>query len=157
MMPVSLRAQAPTGRMLEWHQLKLVGGMLIADVPPGTRTMAEQFAAMAPERVAEVVDNARALAQDQDRLKQRGLYADIDRTGHIRLPSEITDADVAAQISRTRRAVSSASVLLDPRTPGFLANPPAEAIELWRALVSALTEAGYGRTPQAAAGVWLEA
>ena len=159
MMPVSLRAQAPTGRMLEWHQLKLVGGMLIADVPPGTRTrtMAEQFAAMAPERVAEVIDSARALAQDQDRLKQRGLYADMDRSGHIRLPSEISGADVAAQIRRARRAVSSASVLLDPRTPGFLANPPAEAIELWRALVSALAEAGYGRTPQAAAAVWLEA
>lgn len=159
MMPVSLRAQAPAGRLLEWHQLKLVGGMLIAAVPPGTRsrTMAAQFAAMAPERVAEVVDNAEALAQDQGRLKQRGLYADMDRSGRVRLPSEITGADVAAQLRRARRAVSAASVLLDPRTPAFLANPPADAIELWRALVSAIAEAGYGRTPHAAAGVWVEA
>jgi len=48
-------------------------------------------------------------------------------------------------------------VLLDPRTPAFLANPPAEAIELWRALVGALADTGYGRTPRAAAGVWVEA
>ncbi len=48
-------------------------------------------------------------------------------------------------------------MLLDPRTPAFLANPPAEAIELWRALVGALADTGYGRTPRAAAGVWVEA
>ena len=159
MMPVSLRAQAPAGRLLEWHQLKLISGMLIAAVPPGTRTrtMAAQFTAMAPERVAEILDNAQTLGQDQDRLKQRGLYVDIDRSGQVRLPSEVTVADVAAQLRQARRAVSSASVLLDPRTPAFLANPPAEAIELWRALVSALADTGYGRTPRAAAGVWVEA
>jgi hypothetical protein len=48
-------------------------------------------------------------------------------------------------------------VLLDPRTPAFIADPPVEAIELCRALVSALAEAGCGRTTQAAAGVWVEA
>src|SRR5260221_3303381 len=134
MMPVSLRAQAPAGRLREWHQRKLTSGMLIAAVPPGTgpRTMAAQFAAMAPERVAEILANAQTLGQDQDRLKQRGLYVDIDRSGQVRLPSEVTVADVAAQLRQARRAVSSASVLLDPRTPAFLANPPAEAIELWR-------------------------
>ena len=43
-MPVSLRAQAPVGRMLEWHQLKLVGGLLITAVPLGTSSV--QLAAM---------------------------------------------------------------------------------------------------------------
>src|SRR5215469_972811 len=33
MMPGDLRAQAPVGRMLEWHQLKQVQGLLIAAVP----------------------------------------------------------------------------------------------------------------------------
>src|SRR5215472_7087002 len=93
-MPAGLRAQAPVGRMLEWHQLKLVGGMVIAAVPPtGPRTMAAQLTAKAPSQVAEILDNAQALAQDQDRLKQRGLYADMDRSGRMRLPSEVTDAD----------------------------------------------------------------
>jgi AbiV family abortive infection protein len=156
-MPGSLRAQAPVGRMLEWHQLKLVGGMLIAAVPPGSRTMAAQLTAMAPSQVAEVLDNAQVLAQDQDRLKQRGLYADMDRSGRVRLPSEVTSADAAAQLRRARRAVSSASVLLGPRAPAFLADPPAETIEFCRALVSAFAEARNGRTPQAAADVWLDA
>jgi AbiV family abortive infection protein len=156
-MPLRLRAQAPVGRMLEWHQLKLVGGMLIAAVPPGTRTMAGQLAAMPPSQVARMLENAQALADDQDRLKQRGLYADIDRIGRVRLPSEVGEADVAAQLRQARRAVSSAGTLLDPRAPAFLANPPPEVIELCRALVSAFAEAGCGRTAQAAADVYLDA
>lgn len=157
MMPLGLRARAPVGRMLEWHQLKLVGGMLIALVPPGTPTMAAQFAAMPPERVAEVVDIAQMLAGDQDRLKQRGLYTDMDRAGRVRLPAEVTGADVCVQLGQARRAVSSASVLLDPGAPAYLANPPAETMNLCRALVSAGSGAEYGRTAEAAADVWLEA
>ena len=34
-MPDSLRARAPLGRMLEWHQMKLVAGELIAAMPFG--------------------------------------------------------------------------------------------------------------------------
>jgi hypothetical protein len=39
-MPRNVREQAPVGRMLEWHQLKLVGGVLMAVLgfgPPGAR------------------------------------------------------------------------------------------------------------------------
>jgi AbiV family abortive infection protein len=155
MMPAGVRAKARVGRMLEWHQLKLVGGMLIAAVPFGARTTAAQLAAMPASQVADVLDNAQMLAEDQDRLKQRGLYVDIDRGGQVRLPCEVTGADVAAQLRRARQAVSAASVLLDPGAPGFLADPPAESIELGRALVSALAEAGYSRTAEAAADVVL--
>jgi len=35
-MPPRLRARAPLGRMLQWHQLKLVGGLLIAVLPIGS-------------------------------------------------------------------------------------------------------------------------
>src|SRR5260370_34110416 len=38
MMPVGLRAQAPAGRLVERHQLELISGMLIAALPPATRT-----------------------------------------------------------------------------------------------------------------------
>ncbi len=154
-MPVSLRAQAPVGRMLEWHQLKLVGGLLITAVP--VSTIAVQLAEMPPSQVAGILEDAQVLAQDVDRLKQRGLYADIDRSGQVRLPSEVTEADVAAQLSRARLAVSSASVLLVPGTAARIANPPAELTEFCRALVSAFAEAGSGRTPEAAADVVLNA
>jgi len=157
MMPLSLRAQAPLGRMLEWHQLKLVGGMLFAAVPFGTRSMAAQLAAMPASQLGVILDNAQVLAQEVDRLKQRGLYVDIDRSGQVRVPSEIAEADVAAQLGRARQAVSSASALLDARTPAWLANPPAEAVELCRALANAFAEAGSGRTPEAAADVYLNA
>jgi hypothetical protein len=72
-----------------------------------------------------VLEDAQVLAQDVDRLKQRGLYADIDPGGHIRLPSEVSEADVTTQLSQARRAMSAASLLLDPSIPDELANPPA--------------------------------
>jgi AbiV family abortive infection protein len=154
-MSVSLRAQAPVGRMLEWHQLKLVAGLLITAIPLDTFSV--QLAAMPPSRVAGILEDAHVLAEDVDRLKQRGLYADIDRGGQVRLPSEVTDADVAAQLGRARLAVSSASALLVPGMAARLANPPAEPIEFCRALVTAFAEAGPSRTPEAVADVVLNA
>jgi AbiV family abortive infection protein len=154
-MPVSLRARAPLGRMLEWHQLKLVGGLLVSAVPFGDRTMASQVATMPRCLVEGMVEDAQMLAEDVDRLKQRGLYADLDRSGQVRLPSEVTEDDVAALLGLARLAVSAVSVLLVPGTEAKLANPPSEAIELCRALLSAFTEAGSGRTPKAAAEVML--
>jgi AbiV family abortive infection protein len=156
-MPESVRAQAPVGRMLEWHQLKLVGGMMIGAMPFGGRALPAQLAAMAPSQLAAILDNAQLLAQDVDRLKQRGLYADIDRDGQVRIPSEVSEADVAAQFGRARQAVSAASLLLDPGMPAELTDPPAESVELTRALVSAFAEARYSRTPKDAAGVVLNA
>jgi AbiV family abortive infection protein len=156
-MPQDLREQAPVGRMLEWHELKLVGGILIAVVPFGNLATGVQLADMPPEQAAEILDNAQTLAQVVDRLKLRGLYADIDSTGQVRLPSEVTETEVAAQLSQSRRAVSSASVLLHPDVPARLANPGAEDIDLTRALVNAFLEAGHGRTPKHAAGVLLSA
>src|SRR5215470_1599150 len=35
LLPERLRDQAPVWGMLEWHQLKLVGGLLLALTPPG--------------------------------------------------------------------------------------------------------------------------
>lgn len=156
-MPRRLRAQAPVGRLLEWHQLKLVGGLLIAAVPFGTRTLAAQLQAMPPTQVAGILNNAQALAQDVDRLKQRGLYADIDRCGRVQLPSEVTDADVAVQLDLARQSVMSASVLLGPSMRARLVHPPAEVVEFCQALIGALAEAGSSRTPRAAANVLLEA
>ena len=156
-MPENLRARAPLGRMLEWHQLKLVGGMLIGAMPFGGRALPAQLAAMPAGRIAGILDDAQVLAQDLDRLKQHGLYADIDRSGQIRLPSEVSEPEVAAQLGQARRAVSAASLLLDPGIPAELAHPPAESVELARALVGAFAEAGHSRTPKAAADVVLNA
>ncbi len=154
-MSVSLRAQAPVGRMLEWHQLKLVVGLLITAVPLDTFSV--QLAAMPSSRVAGILEDAPVLAEDVDRLKQRGLYADIDRGGQVRLPSEVTEAEVPVQLGRARLAVSSASALLAPGMAARLASPPAEPIEFCRAVVTAFAETGPSRTPQAAADVVLNA
>jgi AbiV len=92
--------------------------MVIAAMPFGGRALAAQFAAMPPSQIAGKPDDAQVLAQDVDRLKQRGLYDDIDRDGQVRLPSEVSEADIAAQLGRARRAVSAASLLFDPGMRG---------------------------------------
>jgi len=113
-MPENVRARAPVGRMLEWHQMKLVAGQLIAAVPLGVPGVATRIVTMPLSEVAEILDSAQASAQDVDRLKQRGLYVDVDRRGHVREPSEVTAAEVRVQLDRARRAVSAANALLDP-------------------------------------------
>ena len=112
---------------------------------------------MPPERAREIVCSLSVPAEEADRLKRRGLYVDMDRSGQIREPSEITEAEVISQLDRARQAAHSADLLLGPEAKARLANPPAEVIELAQALVSALTQAGNARTPEAAVDVMLTA
>lgn len=153
MLRENLRAQAPLGRMLEWHELKLVGGLLVAAVQVGESTLLDSLAAMPASEVTEALNNAQAFAEDEGRLKQRGLYVDIVRGGGVSLPSEITEAQVCEQLSRARQAALSASVMLEPDAPARLAKPRDDDVEVSRALVGAFAEAGYARTPEAAARV----
>jgi AbiV family abortive infection protein len=155
-MPENLRARAPLGRMLEWHQWKLVTGQLIAAVPVGVPGVAARFVTMPLSEVAEILDNAQASAQEVDRLKQRGLYVDVDRSGRVREPSEVTAAEVRIQLDRARRA-ASANALLDPGAPLRLANPGAASVEFSRAVVSAFGATGLARGPEAAADVLVNA
>ena len=156
-MPDNVRARAPVGRMLEWHQWKLVAGQLIAAVPLGEPGVATCFVTLSLSEIAATLDTARAFAQDVDRLKQRGLYVDVDRSGRVREPSEVTAAEVRDQLDRARQTVWATNALLDPRAPPWLANPDAAAVELSRALVSAFRETGFARSPEAAADVLLNA
>jgi AbiV family abortive infection protein len=152
-MPANVRARAPVGRMLKWHQMKLVAGELVAAVPFHAPGLATTFVTMPVSEVAEILDQAQEFGQDIDRLKQRGLYVDVDRNGHVREPSEVTAAEVREQIDRARRAASAVSAMLDPIALHWLANPEPAAVEFSCALVSAFNGAGPARTPEAAADV----
>jgi AbiV family abortive infection protein len=156
-MPKNLMAQAPVRRMLEWHQLKQIEGLLMAVVPLSEPGLAVRLAAMSLTKLTKILDAMDAFAQDADRLKLRGLYVDMHRDARIRQPSEITEAEVSDQLSKARRVASSVRPLRDPGVQARLADPPAEAIELARALVSAFAEAGDVRKPKAAAAVALRA
>ncbi len=152
-MPENLRARAPVGRMLEWHQLKLVSGQLIAAVPIRAPGLGARFVTMPLGEVAEILDSAQVFAWNVDRLKQRGLYVDVDRSGHIQQPCEVTAAEVREQLDRARLATSAVNGLLDPCAPRWLASPPATGIEFSRALFSAFGETSSARSPEAAADV----
>jgi AbiV family abortive infection protein len=160
-MPESLRAQAPLRRMLEWHQLKLVGGMLVTVLPLGG--VGPWLAAMPADELAQTLSVLDAPADEADQLKRRGFYVDMERGRRIREPSEITETDVESQLSRARLAATSvASALLGPNAQARLAHPPAEGVELVEELVAAITAAGYARTgyartPRHASDVFVEA
>jgi len=129
--------------------------MLMAVVtfcPPGG---AARLAAIPITQLEQILDTTDRFAGDSDRLKLRGFYVDMDRDGRIRRPSEITETEVSAQLGRARQAASSACLLRDQTA--WLRDPPPEAIELSRALVQALAEAGDFRSPEAAAAIVLQA
>jgi AbiV family abortive infection protein len=157
MLPRTARTRAAVGRVLGWHQLKQAGGLLIAAVTTEEPGVASKLAAMSAAQATQVLIILAQPADEADRLRRRGLYVDLDRSGRIREPSEVTEADVAAQLARAQQAVSSASILLTPKGQARIAYPPAEEIYLARALVDALAHAGYGRTPEDAVNVMLNA
>ncbi len=157
-MPANLRARAPVGRLLEWHQMKLIMGQLTAAVPFGppdkSPSMPARFVTMPLSEVTGMLAEAQAFAEDVDRLKQRGLYVDVDRSGQIREPCEVTAAEVREQLDRAWRAARAVDALLDPSAPPlWLASPDAAGVEFSRALVSAFSELGSARSPEAAADV----
>ena len=155
LMPERLRAQAPVGRMLEWHQLKLVGGLLMAVVP--FTSVTSRLAEMPTAELAQTLSILDEPADEADRLKRRGFYVDMDHSGRVRGPWEITESEVESQLGRARRAAASAFVLLSPDAEARLASPPDRSVEFAQELVSALIEAGPARTPKAAADVILQA
>jgi len=153
--PENLRAQAPVGRMLEWHQMKLVGGLLLAVLP--FDGMASGVAVIPADELARRLRILDEPADKADRLKRRGFYVDLDRSGRIREPSEVTGAEVASQLRRARQAAASVGVLLAADAHPRIANPPAEGVELAQELVSEVSAAGHSRTPKAAADAMLRA
>jgi AbiV family abortive infection protein len=156
-LPRNVRQQAPVGRLLEWHQLKLVGGMLLAVLGFGPPGVAARLAAMPVSTLEQILDTTGAFADDADILKRRGLYVDVDRHGQIRRPAEITGSEAAGQLARARQVASSASQLCDPGVRSRFADPPPETIELSLTVVRAFAEARHARTPRAAAAVALNA
>src|SRR5260370_10331652 len=147
-MPANLRARAPVGRMLEWRQMKLVTRQLVAAVPiSAPRGLPTTFMTMPLSEVTAILDDARATAQEVDRIKQRGLYVDVDRSGHVRDPSEVTAAEVRDQLGRARRAASPANALLDPTAALWLTSPPA-AVGYSRALLPAFAQTIHPHTPK---------
>jgi AbiV family abortive infection protein len=121
-MPENLRARAPVRRLLEWHQLKLVAGQLIAAIPlplVGPH-WATRFVTIPLSEVAEILANAQAFADDTDRLNQRGLYVDVDRAGQIREPSEYSASRATCTPGRASIGHSRGGSPVQPRRAASL-------------------------------------
>jgi hypothetical protein len=75
------------------------------------------------------------------------------RAARIREPLRISETEAAGQLALARRAVVAGWLLLDPCNVVRLPYLSAEGVEVARAAVGALSEAGCARTPVAAADV----
>jgi AbiV family abortive infection protein len=154
-MPAKFRARAPLRGLLQSHALKLVAGLVVADLPFGR--VAAKLARMSPDDLVKRLHDMFEPADNADRLKRRGLYVDLGPNG-LRTPSDITESDVAAHLARARQAAdSTANVILGPEFQAWLAHPPQDGLELADDLVAVLTEAGRAKTPDAATAVVVEA
>lgn len=156
-MPDKVREQAPVGRLLEWHQLKLVKGTVLAELQVAPPAVCPTLAAASFADVSDVLDDAQAFARDEDSVRLRGLYVDVDHSGRVQQPSEVTAAQVRRQLDLARSAASVASDLLDPDAPDLIANPDPRTVDFSRALVEAFGGLRHGRSPEAAADVLAEA
>jgi len=156
-MPENVRAQAPIGRLLEWHQMKLLKGTLLTEVQVGPAGVCARLAAGPFADLEEMVEDAEASARDEDRVRLRGLYVDVDHSGRVQQPSEVTAPEVLEQLARARRAASVASEMLDPGALERIANPDPCTVEFSRAMINAFRAIGKNRSPEAAADVVLSA
>src|SRR5262252_8992967 len=75
-MPDKLRARAPVGRMLQSHQLKMVGGLMISTV--SFVSLGPRLDAMTDAELAQTMSTLDEPADEADRLKRRGFYVDMD-------------------------------------------------------------------------------
>jgi hypothetical protein len=147
------KAQAPVGRLLEWHQWKQATGQLLAVVPYLPPEVGAGLLATPSIDLEQIMSSMEVCADEAHRLKRSGLYVDIGQGSRIREPSEITEAEVTGQLGQARRAVASARMFIDPVQQARVANPDIGWIKLAGATVSVLAGAGYARTPDAAADV----
>ena len=102
-MPENLRARAPLGRMLEWHQWKLVTGLLIAAVPVGVPGVAARFVTMPLGEVACVHYRARPGGGDGYCPSARRAGIDVHKKiiwVAVRLPGEAVSGRWSRRASR---------------------------------------------------------
>jgi len=148
--PDSIRQQAPLHKLLEWHELKIASGLLLAALP--FATMGARVAVMPSAELALIL--GLAPADEYARLKMRGFYVDMCADGTICGPPDISPVQAAGAVGRAQAATASVGgVVLRPRFRDWLADPPAEVLELAGDWFTALTQTGSARTPEAATEV----
>jgi AbiV family abortive infection protein len=156
LLPDKVKSQAPIGRLLEWHELKLAGGLLLGLLPPSKPGV--WLASMERRQLVQMMRDSELAARRQDLLKLTGLYVDMDRNGRVQRPCEVTQANAVEQLGHARQAANSAKVaILDPRAPVHQANPPKYAVVFAKGLIAALADAGSGRKAEDAADIILQA
>ena len=108
-----------------------MGGLILPLVQFGVEPgIAARLTTAEVGQLAEDLQATADEAQDTDRMKMRGLYVDLDASGTIRRPDDLSAADARHLIVRAKQVAESAWMLRDPAVLAGLADPPAEYLAL---------------------------
>lgn len=131
LMPDQMRAIAPARELLKGHSSKQMGALLMTALRFGTPAGGtQQLAGMPVAEVAALLTDTTAKAQGIDRMKMRGLYADIGEDGEVWEPASITSDEAREQFVRARDTAGTAARLISPEFLALVAAPPEEVADL---------------------------
>jgi AbiV family abortive infection protein len=136
LIPDHLRSHVPLGKLLQWHAMKQVAGLMLALVQPSLAPgIAASVSDIPPDQLLKIVTALNTQAEDAGRMKERGLYADMGADGTIWQPHQITETEAANGTGRAREvAASAAAIFKDDDALERLANPPAEQLAMLAAV-----------------------
>jgi AbiV family abortive infection protein len=109
-----------------------------------------------PPSLAEATARMEELARQDDRAKQRGLYADIGPDSSLRQPSDISERDARTAVEGVADIVRIVSFMTSSEMTQIIANPPPEAQAEFAEFMERLTSAHAAGGDDAAAAVLVE-
>jgi AbiV family abortive infection protein len=127
--PDQLRSKMPVRQMLEQHRVKQAGALIMMMMQPGAAPGVVATVGQSPAALlAQMLEDASAESEVNDRQKLRGLYADMAPDGSIWHPDQITETEATEQVERARQVAASAAMFGEPDFVKTFANPPAPAV-----------------------------
>ena len=121
-MPPEMRAQIPVRDLLEGHQMKMMGALLLLILDGARPGVASKVTALP---LADVLRTTVSQASTANAAKQRGFYADLMADGTFSLPSDVTESDARAAVAQACAVASSAALLHDKEALAGFADPSA--------------------------------
>jgi hypothetical protein len=121
-MPPEMRAQIPVRDLLEGHQMKMMGALLLLILDGARPGVASRVTALP---LADVLRTTVSQASTANAAKQRGFYADLMADGTSSLPSDVTESDARAAVAQACAVASSAALLHDKEALAGFADPSA--------------------------------
>jgi len=137
-MPVRLRGRMKLDDLrdlLKDHAVKQMGGLILTTLQFGLAPgVTQRIRELPVDQLSRMLTATSTQAHDTGRMKERGLYAEMEADSHIWHPAQITETEATEQVDRARGVAASAAVFNDANVVAQFANPPSELLAIAEAL-----------------------